>query len=142
MKDYNLTEKEINGKTHYYATFIDGQGNEQTTELEKDVYDAINDSQTQISSRARKDRRYGLCSFDESIGEADIIDDSAQTEELLKKVWEHMSELTELQQRRIHLYYIEKKTLKEIADMEGSALQSVHESIVSAINNLKAKKYF
>lgn len=53
-----------------------------------------------------------------------------------------MSELTELQQRRIHLYYIEKKTLKEIADMEGSALQSVHESIVSAINNLKAKKYF
>ena len=142
MKDYNLTEKEINGKTHYYAAFIDGQGIEQTTELEKDVYDAINDSQTQISSRARKDRRYGLCSFDESIGEADIIDDSAQTEELLKKVWEHMSELTELQQRRIHLYYIEKKTLKEIADMEGSALQSVHESIVSAINNLKAKKYF
>ena len=142
MKDYNLTEKEINGKNHYYATFIDGQGIEQTIELEKDVYDAINDSQTQISSRARKDRRYGLCSFDESIGEADIIDDSAQTEELLKKVWEHMSELTELQQRRIHLYYIEKKTLKEIADMEGSALQSVHESIVSAINNLKAKKYF
>ena len=142
MKDYNLTEKEINGKKHYYATFIDGQGIEQTIELEKDVYDAINDSQTQISSRARKDRRYGLCSFDESIGEADIIDDSAQTEELLKKVWEHMSELTELQQRRIHLYYIEKKTLKEIADMEGSALQSVHESIVSAINNLKAKKYF
>ena len=114
MKDYNLTEKEINGKTHYYATFIDGQGIEQTIELEKDVYDAINDSQTQISSRARKDRRYGLCSFDESIGEADIIDDSTQTEELLKKVWEHMSELTELQQRRIHLYYIEKKTLKEI----------------------------
>ena len=142
MKDYNLTEKEINGKNNYYATFIDGQGIEQTIELEKDVYDAINDSQTQISSRARKDRRYGLCSFDESIGEADIIDDSAQTEELLKKVWEHMSELTELQQRRIHLYYIEKKTLKEIADMEGSALQSVHESIVSAINNLKAKKYF
>ena len=142
MKDYNLTEKEINGKNHYYATFIDGQGIEQIIELEKDVYDAINDSQTQISSRARKDRRYGLCSFDESIGEADIIDDSAQTEELLKKVWEHMSELTELQQRRIHLYYIEKKTLKEIADMEGSALQSVHESIVSAINNLKAKKYF
>ena len=142
MKDYNLTEKEINEKKHYYATFIDGQGIEQTIELEKDVYDAINDSQTQISSRARKDRRYGLCSFDESIGEADIIDDSAQTEELLKKVWEHMSELTELQQRRIHLYYIEKKTLKEIADMEGSALQSVHESIVSAINNLKAKKYF
>lgn len=64
MKDYTLTEKEINGITHYYATFTDGEGIEQTTELEKDVFDAINESQTRISSRARKDRRYGLCSFD------------------------------------------------------------------------------
>ena len=142
MKDYNLTEKEINGKTHYYATFIDGQGIEQTTELEKDVYDAINDSQTQISSRARKDRRYGLCSFDESIGEADIIDDSAQTEELLKKVWEHIEELTEVQQRRIRLYYIEKKTLAEIGKMEGVAPKNILKSITSALEFLRSKKYF
>ena len=142
MKDYNLTEKEINGKTHYYATFIDGQGIEQTTELEKDVYDAINDSQTQISSRARKDRRYGLCSFDESIGEADIIDDSAQTEELLKKVWEHIDELTEVQQRRIRLYYFEKKTLAEIGKMEGAAPKNILKSITSALEFLRFKKYF
>ena len=142
MKDYNLTEKEITGKTHYYATFIDGQGNEQTTELEKDVYDAIHDSQTQISSHARKDRRYGLCSFDESIGDADIIDDSAQTEELLKKVWEHISELTEVQQRRLRLYYIEKKTLAEIGKMENAAPKNVLKSITSALDYLRTKKYF
>ena len=142
MKDYNLTEKEINGKNHYYATFIDGQGIEQTTELEKNVYDAINDSQTQISSRARKDRRYGLCSFDESIGEVDIIDDSAQTEELLKKVWEHIDELTEVQQRRIRLYYFEKKTLAEIGKMEGAAPKNILKSITSALEFLRSKKYF
>ena len=142
MKDYTLTEKEINGITHYYATFTDGEGIEQTTELEKDVFDAINESQTQISSRARKDRRYGLCSFDESIGDADIINDAEQTEELLKKVWEHIEELTEVQQRRIRLYYIEKKTLAEIGKMEGVAPKNILKSITSALDVLRTKKYF
>ena len=142
MKDYTLTEKEINGITHYYATFTDGEGIEQTTELEKDVFDTINESQTQISSRARKDRRYGLCSFDESIGDADIINDAEQTEELLKKVWEHIEELTEVQQRRIRLYYIEKKTLAEIGKMEGVAPKNILKSITSALDVLRTKKYF
>ena len=142
MKDYTLTEKEINGITHYYATFTDGEGIEQTIELEKDVFDAINESQKQISSRARKDRRYGLCSFDESIGDADIINDSEQTEELLKKVWEHIGELTEVQQQRLRLYFVEKKTYVEIAKMEGVAHPSIIESIASALAILRSKKYF
>ena len=142
MKDYELIEKEIDGMIHYYAKFTDGQGIEQITELDIEVYNVIHNSQKGISSQARKDRRYGLCSFDESIGETDIIDDAEQTEELLKKVWQHIGELTEVQQRRIRLYYIERKTLKQIAEIEGATHPSVLESITSAINILKSKKYF
>ena len=142
MKDYTLTEKEIDGITHYYATFTDGEGIEQTTELEKDVFDAINESQTQISSRAWKDRRYGLCSFDESIGDADIINDAEQTEELLKKVWKHIGELTEVQQRRLRLYFEEKKTFEQIAEIEGVGWQRIQRSIELALNHLRTKKYF
>ena len=142
MKDYELIEKEIDGKIHYYAKFKDGQGIEQTTELDREVYSVIDNSQKEISSQARKDRRYGLCSFDESIGDTDIIDEAEQTEELLKKVWQQIGELTEVQQRRIRLYYMEKKTLKQIAKIEGTTHPSVHESIVAAINILKSKKYF
>ena len=142
MKDYELIEKEIDGLIHYYAKFKDGQGIEQITELDSEVYNVIHNSQKGISSQARKDRRYGLCSFDESIGETDIIDDAEQTEELLEKVWQHIGELTEVQQRRIRLYYIERKTLKQIAEIEGATHPSVLESITSAINILKSKKYF
>lgn len=142
MKDYELIEKEIDGTIHYYAKFTDGQGIEQTTELDCEVYNVIHNSQKGISSQSRKDRRYGLCSFDESIGETDIIDDAEQTEELLKKVWHHIGELTEVQQRRIRLYYLERKTLKQIAEIEGATHPSVLESITSAINILKSKKYF
>lgn len=142
MKDYELIEKEINGTIHYYAKFTDGQGIEQITELDSEVYNVIHNSQKGISSQARKDRRYGLCSFDESIGETDIIDDEEQTEVLLKKVRQHICELTKVQQRRIHLYYIEGKTLKQIAENEGASHPSVLESITAAINILKSKKYF
>ena len=92
MKDYELIEKEIDGKIHYYAKFIDGQGIEQTTELDREVYSVIHNSQKEISSQARQDRRYGLCSFDESIGDTDIIDEAEQTEELLKKVWQQVGD--------------------------------------------------
>lgn len=142
MKDYELIEKEIDGTIHYYAKFTDGQGIEQITELDSEVYNVIHNSQKGISSQARNDRRYGLCSFDESIGETDIIDDAEQTEELLKKVRQHICELTEVQQRRIRLYYIEGKTLKQIAEIEGASHPSVLESITAAINILKSKKYF
>ena len=142
MKDYELIEKEIDGTIHYYAKYTDGQGIEQTTELDCEVYNVIHNSQKGISSQARNARRYGLCSFDESIGETDIIDDAEQTEELLKMVWKYIEELTEVQQRRLRLYFDEKKTLAEIGKMEGAAPKNILKSITSALDYLRTKKYF
>lgn len=142
MKDYELIKKEIDGKIHYYAKFKDGQGIEQTTELDREVYSVIDNSQKEISSQARKDRRYGLCSFDESIGDTDIIDETEQTEELLKKVWKYIGELTEIQQRRLRRYFDEKKTFEQIAVIDGSTKQAVHKSLVNALEFLRSKKYF
>ena len=142
MKDYELIEKEIDGMNHYYAKFMDGQGIEQITELDSEVYNVIHNSQKGISSQARKDRRYGLCSFDESIGDTDIIDDAEQTEELLKIVWKHIGELTEVQQRRLRLYFDEKKTFEQIAEIEGSTWQAIQKSIRIALDYLRSKKYF
>ena len=142
MKDYELIEKEINGKIHYYAKFKDGQGIEQTTELDREVYSVIDNSQKEISSQARKDRRYGLRSFDESIGDADIINEDEQTEVLFKKVWKQIGELTEVQQRRLRQYFDEKKTFKQIAEIEGVGWQRIQKSIDLAISYLRTKKYF
>ena len=142
MKDYELIEKEIDGMIHYYAKFTDGQGIEQITELDIEVYNVIHNSQKGISSQSRKDRRYGLCSFDESIGNADVVDETEQTEELLKKVWAHIEELTDVQQRRLRLYFEEKKTLEQIAEIEGVGWRRIQKSIDLALNYLRTKKYF
>ena len=118
MKDYKLTEKEINGTTHYYATFTDGQGLEQNIEIEQDVFIVIKNSQ--------KNRRYGLCAFDESIGEINIVDDTAETDELIEQLYYYFDELTDVQQRRVDMYYFKNIKLEDIAANEDSSVPAVH----------------
>ena len=142
MKDYKLTEKEIDGKLHYFSTFKKEEGIEATVEVSSDVYNAIDDSMKSIRAEARKERRHSVCSFDESIGESEIIDDQDDTKRLLKKVMKHMKELTDVQQRRLRLYFFENKTFKEIAKIEGISYPTARESVTAAIEILKSKKYF
>lgn len=137
MKDYKLTEKEINETIYYYATFTDVQGFEQITEIEQDVFVVLNNSQKKVSSQARQDRRYGLCSFDESIGEIDIVDDTAETGELIEQLYSHLDELTDVQQRRVDMYYFKNMKLEDIAASEDSSVPAVHYSIKQAIKKLK-----
>ena len=141
MKDYSFSETTMNGITHYYTTFVDGDGKEQTVEVNKEVYDTLNQSQQRACSQTRKDRRYGLCSFDETLGGVLNSDDAEMTQELLSKVQEHMGDLSEVQRRRLYLYFEEGLTLKQIAQKEGVCYSSVHDSIISAIEILRSKKY-
>ena len=141
MKDYSFSETTVNGITHYYTTFVDGDGKEQTVEVNKEVYDTLNQSQQRACSQTRKDRRYGLCSFDETLGGVLNSDDAEKTQELLSKVQGHMRDLSEVQRRRLYLYFEEGLTLKQIAQKEGVCYSSVHDSIISAIEILRSKKY-
>lgn len=100
----------------------------------------IRDSQNKISSLARAARRHRVCSFDETIGEHEIIHDEEQTQELIAKLYEHVNELTEIQRRRMKMYYFQELTLEEIARMEGTSAHSILYSIQQAIKKLK--KFF
>ena len=45
MKDYKLTQEEFDGVIHYYASFVDESGAEQTTEIALEVFEVIDASQ-------------------------------------------------------------------------------------------------
>ena len=137
MKDYKLTEEAIGGALHFFATFIDKQNREHTVELTQEIYDVIRDSQNKISSLARAARRHGVCSFDETIVEHEIIHDEEQTQELIAKLYEHFDELTEIQRRRMKMYYFQELTLEKIAQMEGTSARSILYSVQQAIKKLK-----
>jgi len=141
MKDYQLSEKIIDNTTHYYATFISPENEEITEEIDKSVYDIIDESQKSMSSQARTDRRYGVCSFDESIGEQEIDNEEEMTEFLLSAVYENIDELSDVQKRRINSYFFKGMTYKEIAEAEHICFSTIRESIQSAVLIIKAKKY-
>jgi len=141
MKDYQLSEKIIGNTTHYYATFISPENEEITEEIDKSVYDIIDESQKSMSSQARTDRRYGVCSFDESIGEQEIDNEEEMTEFLLSAVYENIDELSDVQKRRINSYFFKGMTYKEIAEAEHICFSTIRESIQSAVLIIKAKKY-
>ena len=141
MKDYKLTQEEFDGVIHYYASFVDESGVEQTTEIALEVFEVIDASQRKISSQARRDRRYGLCSFDDSI--TDFAFDNESEDELIDALYKVMETLTEVQKRRIILHYFKKKTYEEIAQIEGTNKAAIQQSIDLALKKFeKLKKLF
>ena len=139
MNDYRLKEKNIDGIPHYYITFLDVHG-VHTEEISEDVYAVIKESQTSEQSYARKGRRYGLCTFDETIGEHDVIDDSEgrlADEKILKEI----NRLTDVQKERLDKYYRQGMSIRKIAESEGASYSAVRESISEGIRHLKHKTF-
>ncbi len=68
-----------------------------------------------------------------------LIDKEDISSNILKKraLRKAFSKLTEVQKRRLTLYYKDKKSLSEIAKIENCSQVSVHESINGAIKKLK-----
>jgi len=64
-------------------------------------------------------------------------EEMAEMDNLLERLAEALSKLTSTQRRRIQKYYIEGKTLQEIADEEGVNKASIRENILSAEKKLK-----
>ena len=65
------------------------------------------------------------------------IEEEVENNVLLDDLKKAINCLTEVQKRRLKLYYFEDKTLKEIAELEHCSISSAKESIDSAINKLK-----
>ncbi len=48
-----------------------------------------------------------------------------------------LRELPSVQRRRVMLYYFERRTYQEIADMEGCKYQTIQDSVAAALKKLK-----
>ena len=62
-----------------------------------------------------------------------IVEQKLQSEELYLAI----NKLSDIQKRRIKMYYFEDMNLREIAEKEGCSIMSVKESIESGIKKLK-----
>ncbi|MFP3152926.1 hypothetical protein LQZ18_00560 [Lachnospiraceae bacterium ZAX-1] len=81
----------------------------------------------------------GITEFFSDVKENPVVDEVvAKTE--AQRLHRAMNQLTLIQQKRLSLYYFEGLSEYEIADLEDTTRQAVHESLESAIKKLK--KFF
>lgn len=128
----------------YIVKFKDGNKRIHIIEINSTIYDVFNESELiDLSQLNEYDRHIEHLSLDDNSiyyrasnkqqTIEEMIEKKLQSEELYKAI----SKLSDIQKRRIKMYYFENMTLQEIAKIEGCSIMSVKESIDSGINKLR-----
>ena len=122
-------------------------GNEICVEVSTPVKELLEQSDRQIRSQRRQDRRHldFAVHTDENLDSSLLpaYEDTADLLERLErdaKLYSAISKLTEVQRRRVRLYFFEGLTYSQIARLEGVHYRSVMDSIKQAMKQL-AKLY-
>lgn len=133
----------------YIVSFKDGTNKLNEVEVSKEIFDVFNESELNDISTMHKDRKHiDYRNYDDSeIIENLIFNKSKDKYKILEddyiKEVEHqelrkvIDELSNIQKRRIKMYYFEDLTLQEIADIEGCSVKNVYKSIELAKEKLK-----
>lgn len=131
---------------HYYVSFKDGQGVHICMEIEKELFDILNEFELEDVAYINEwKRHYDLKDHDEvSINKQAISVPLTVEEIILEQIEEEqlhkaISLLPEKLRHRIELYYFEEMTYEEIALIEGCSKSAIKYSIDNA--KKKIKKY-
>lgn len=114
----------------------------------KEVYEALSDTfRKEAHAQTMRDLRHMVLEgYEEGTTEDLMIDTNELLEERIIKQMEKevlhnaMQSLTEVQRERLHLYFFEGLTYRQIVEKKGIGEKNVRESITGAIK--KIKKYF
>ena len=142
MKDYKLTKIVEYGFTTYFATFEDAEGHEQTVEVDRHTYLIIKQSQTHEESYEKKQRRHGVCSFDETIGTYELSYMDNYTTEFYEEFGRALASMSEVQRRRFEMKVFKEMTIEQIAEAEGTNINAVWKSLQLAKEKLEFLKNF
>ena len=128
----------------YYISFTDGQGVYHKQEITLELYSAFNRFELDdISWINEKNRHVSGRTCSEGLLECEIIDSSESLEEyvhtkiLHQKVREAIEQLSEIQRRRVKLYYFEGYTYEQIAQIEGCTHPAIMKSIKVAEQHIR-----
>lgn len=135
----NIEEMEI-----YMVSFKDSKGKNQNIEISKELYDIfdrfelddlseMNEYDNHIEHSEVYDNNLNERAMYKPISVEEIVENNIINEEIKTAI----DELSDVQKRRIKMYYFEGLTQQEIANKEGTSLRAVQYTLNSAINKLK-----
>lgn len=143
-KDNPYTLEYIEDKNIYKVNFKNNKGNLNAVEISVDIYKAMDKFELEDISQMHQFERHiehselfegtlNERAVDKPLALEDIVENTIINEELRKAI----DSLSEIQKRRIKLYYFDGLTQQEIANREGTSLRAVQYTLNSAMNELK-----
>lgn len=137
---YTLTEKE----DKYFLSFRDGQGVLRELQITKELFEALNrfelddlsilnEWDRHIEHFEQTEQSLNRRAFYKAESVEDVVLRSIEYERLHKAI----SELPEIQRRRLMFYYFQGLTYEQIAELEGCSHPAVIKSIQAAIGKIK-----
>lgn len=129
---------------NYYVSFNDGQGILHREKIEHHLYELFNRFELEDISYLNVVSRYHEHSelTEATLNQRAVLPDEPMEDHVYRKIlYEHLhtaiSELPDIQRRRVMLYYFEGYTFEQIAKMEGCTKRAVKFSVDIAIKKLR-----
>ena len=143
-KDNPYTLEFIEEKNSYRVSFKDVKGKFHRVEVNKEIYQAfdrfelddlseLNEFDNHIEHSEIYENNLNERAMDKPLGVDEIVETMLINEELKKAI----NELSEVQKRRIKMYYFEDMTLEDIARVEKTSHQAISKSIIKALTELR-----
>ncbi len=137
---YTICEK--NGK--YYLSFSDGQGVRYEMEIQKELFDMLNQFELDDLSVLNEWDRHieHFEQTEQSLNrrayyKAESVEDAVLRNIEYERLHRAISELPETQRLRLTLYYFQGLTYEQIAEMEGCSHPAVIKSVSAAIEKIR-----
>lgn len=134
-------------KEKYTVEFFDDKQIIHKVEISNEIYEAFNRFELDDVSQIHKYQRHIEHSeiYEETLNERAIhkaisVEEIVSNNMLMEDLKEAIDSLSDIQKRRIKMYYFEELTQKEIAEKEGTSIRAVQYTLNSAITQLQ--KYF
>jgi RNA polymerase sigma-70 factor (ECF subfamily) len=146
MNGYGLQVIKGKNKERYFVSFTDGDGEYQRVEINFGIYSALFELNKRDRNLTRSDERN--LEYSELTDETLIrrafekpkgIEEIILEKEMKKLFWKAIGELTDVQRKRLLLYYDCGLTLKEIANLENCSIRAIKYSIDIAKSKLEEK---
>ena len=139
---YTLEYVELEDK--YYISFLDSAKQNCRIEIEKDIFDAYMNSRKAYTKIKNETSRYleHLNFSDEGIYnrafyKVESTEDEFLNNEEKKKINKAMDSLTDTQQRRIELHFINDITIRDIAKLENVQKSQIQKSLKAGVKKFK-----
>lgn len=124
-------------------TYKLANGSQICIEVSNEVKELLEQSERQIRTQKRQDRRHlDYMDFIDGLSDAAIMNPQSDITDLIikmenyRRLYAAMNQLSEVQQRRLLLHFVDNLTYRQIGDLEGINQGTVYRSIKRAIKQL------